>query len=367
MSPVKMHIAKFWALQLIAWAAYALVSFTGALPYVRSVPHLDSVRSLLANRLAFIAVGICGTGLLRSLYRSDRWQKASLLHTGLMAASSSYLLGLCATAAGNLARWSTGGLYLGGWAIFGGAVSASAVFMAWNACYLAVRAHYRMEQERENALLADAKAQEAQLAALRGQLSPHFLFNALNSIQALIGEEPCRAQFAVEKLASLLRCSLRQSTGGKTRLSEELDSIRQYLSLEKIRFEDNLLVKTEIEPQTESMAIPGFLLQPLVENAVKHGMQTSEMPLQLTIRAGLEGSSLCIEVANSGKWREGETLLGDDPNRGIGLRLVRDRLELSYPGRHRFERCSEDGRVTQRIEIQNMIKEVFDAPLRFIS
>jgi two-component system LytT family sensor kinase len=348
----KFRVSQFWALQSIAWPAYGLVSFGGALPYVGAVPHLDSVSSLIANRIAFVAVGMsCGV-LLRIVYRRERRRPTSLVRTVILIVFPSFFYGLAATAASNAARHAAGGMYMRGWAIFGGAISASAIFLAWSACYWGARAHLDIQRERQNALSANAKAHEAQLAALRGQLNPHFLFNSLNSIQALITEEPSRAQFAVEKLASLLRYSLRQTGGGEASVLEELEVINQYLAIEKIRFEEKLVVETEIEPGAQRFMVPGFLFHPLVENAIKYGMQTSSMPLKRRIYAAMIGNLLCFEIANTGSWKESGH--GQNSGLGFGLQLVRERLEQAYPKCHRFARTSENGWVTQRIEIQHI-------------
>jgi two-component system LytT family sensor kinase len=352
-SPIS-SVSRFWAFQFAGWAAYGLVSFGGALPYVGTSPHLGSVSSLAANRVAFAVVGIVTTSALREVYRREQRMRTIHVRTILLVVLSSYVFGIAAVVAANLARYAAGGTYMGGWTMFGGAVTASMVFLAWNACYFAIDAHTNVERERENALRAQSQAQEAQLAALRSQINPHFLFNALNSIQALIGEDHRMAQFAVERLATLLRYSLRQTNGGTVSVSEELHGIGEYLALEKIRFEENLIVKTEMEPKTEQVQIPGFLFHPLVENAIKHGMQTSAMPLRVSIRAVAEDSSLRFEVANTGQWIQPEPELASNAGAGIGLKLVRERLALAYPGNHRFERIAGDGWVTQRIEIHNV-------------
>jgi two-component system LytT family sensor kinase len=262
--------------------------------------------------------------------------------------------GVVATGTANLARQAVSGIHTGGWAaLFGGAVSGAAVFLAWSACYFAVRAQQDMQREKQDALRAKAAAHEAQFAALRGQVNPHFLFNSLNSIQALIRENPARAQDAVGELAALLRYSLRQTGQDEVSFSEELEVIEKYLSIEKIRFEEKLLVRLEIEPRAGQYCVPGFLFHPLVENAIKYGMLTSAMPLQLRIRAESFQNSLRFEIANTGQWLgpgEGPAL---SPGSGLGLRLVRERLEQSRPGQYRFDCVAENGWVTQRIEIAN--------------
>jgi len=328
----------------------------GALPYLGTTPHLDSVRSLATNRVAFVIIGIVCTSVFAGAHRRNQRRNTSLIRTALVLILWSCAFGVVTSMAANLARYAAGGTYLGGWTALGGTVSAVVVFLAWSACYLAANAHADMERERENTLQAQAKAQEAQLNALRGQINPHFLFNALNSIQALIVEDRQLAQVAVEKLAILLRHSLRQTDGDVTSVAEEMDGIGEYLALEKIRFEEKLVVETEVASGVDRVRVPGFLFQPLVENAIKYGMRTSAMPLRVRIRATAKDDSVCFEVANTGKWISPEVSKrnGAHATGGRGLQLVRDRLALSYPGRHRFRRTSQDGWVTQRIEIDRV-------------
>jgi two-component system, LytTR family, sensor kinase len=351
-SLLERRISRFWTLQFIVWMAYGLISFAGALPYVGLVPHLDSVRSAFIHRAMFSAVGLLSTGLLRLIYQRECERATSLFRTAVTVVLLSYVAGLAASAGANLAREVVSGKHTGGWAtLFGGAVSASAIFFAWSTCYFAIRAHQEMEKEKQDALRAKAAAHEAQLAALRGQVNPHFLFNSLNSIQALIRENPSSAQAAVGELAGLLRYSLRQNGSAEVCLSEELEAIEKYLSIEKIRFEEKLMVRMEIQPEAEGFRVPCFLFHPLVENAVKYGMQTSTMPLQLRIRAERCGDSLRFEIANTGKWLENGKSCELSHGAGLGLRLVRERLEQACPGQYQFECLAEKGWVTQRIEI----------------
>ncbi len=262
----------------------------------------------------------------------------------------------------NAARQATGGQAIGGWeSLLGGTVSALAVYLCWCASYFALQNYRDMQSERENALRAEAAAHEAKWMALRGQVNPHFLFNSLNSIQALIDESPARAQNAVGHLASLLRHSLSRSAVAVVPLSEEIEIIQKYLAMEKIRFEENLLVDVEVQPGAELWSIPGLLLHPLVENAVKYGMQTSPLPLQVRIRASIIHESLCLEVANTGHWLQAERKNYFEESTGIGLPLVREHLEHSYSGRYQMTCVVEDGWVVQRIEIAGLGKEEQDA------
>jgi two-component system LytT family sensor kinase len=351
-------LSAFYALNFVAWIAYGLVSFAGTLPYIGLVPHLNSLRSVFVSRAAFALIGLLSTSFLRLFFQRQRKRFASLPETAAWGFPLSYSAGLATTAVANWARQAAGGQAIGGWAsLFGGAISAFAVYLCWCACYFAVQTYRDMQAEQQNALRAKATAHEAQLMALRGQLNPHFLFNSLNSIQALIQESPARAQRAIGQLASLLRHSLGQSTSAVVPLREGIEVILKYLAMEKIRFEENLIVRVEVDPDAAQWTVPGFLLQPLVENAVRYGMQTSSMPLQVCIRASTSNRGLCLEVANTGRWLNAARENYHTEGNGIGLRLVREHLEQSYQGRYQSACFADDGWVVQRIEITGQAKE----------
>ena len=341
----------FAFLNLSAWASYGLLSFFGGLPYVGLAPHLNSVRSLLANRAAFVAMGLLTSAGLRRFLQSRRRPSASMPGTVMWILVLSYAAALIATSVANWARQQAGGQLVGGWASpLGGAMGAFAVFLCWCACYLAVQSYEDAQTERQNVLQARAIAQEARFEALRGELNPHFLFNSLNSIQALIAESPSKAQVAVGHLAALLRHSLSGSKDTAP-LRESMDSIEKYLAMEKIRFEEKLIARIEMDRGLEDWPIPRFLLHPLVENAVRYGMQTSPMPLQVCIRSMKAEGSLCMEVANTGRWLEPVDRREFWEGNGIGLRLVREQLEHAYQGRYESTCIARDGWVVQRIRV----------------
>ena len=355
-------LSTFHALNAGMWIAYGLISFAGALPYIGLVPHLNSIRSVFLSRAVFALAGVVCSSLLRAFFRRQQRRLAPLLASALWALPLSYLAALFSTVLANVARQATGGQAVGGWeSLLGGTVSAFAVYLCWCASYIAFQNYRDMQSEKENALRAEAAAHEARWMALRGQVNPHFLFNSLNSIQALIEESPIRAQNAVGHLASLFRHSLSWSDAAVVPLSEEIEIIQRYLAMEKIRFEENLIIDVDLQPSAEPWFVPGLLLHPLVENAVKYGMQSSPLPLQVRVRAFIVDGSLCLEVANTGHWLEAGRENYFEENTGIGLRLVREQLEHSYRGRYQMTRGTEDGWVVQRIEIAALEKERKDA------
>ena len=221
---------------------------------------------------------------------------------------------------------------------------------AWSALYLVVKNWLSWQKEREKALQSLAFANKAQLEMLRYQLNPHFLFNALNSIRASVNEDGNQARRMITQLSEFLRHSLVSVEKKEISLREELEAAQNYLAIEKIRFEENLEIEYEVENQAEEFMVPYFLLNPLVENAVKHGLQVSPNPLKIKISARLEGESLILEVANTGNLNNLQNLTGTK----IGLKNVRERLEKLFGEKGSFE-LKQDGKfVVAKIEISKV-------------
>lgn len=175
---------------------------------------------------------------------------------------------------------------------------------------------------------AHTTAQQAQLTALRYQLNPHFLFNALNSISALIvTRRNDDAEQMTDKLSSFLRSSLATDPAALVPLAEELSLIEEYLDIEAVRFGDRLNATVECEPEASEALVPGFLVQPLVENAIKHGVSRSKGTVDIDIRASVDHGDLCITVEND---RVRDTTRPPGARAGVGLLNVRQRLQAVY-------------------------------------
>ena len=192
---------------------------------------------------------------------------------------------------------------------------------------------YRRSLEREHSL------SQANLAALRMQLQPHFLFNSLNAIAALVHLDPDAADDMLVALSSLLRLSLETSGEQLLPLGRELEFVRRYLSIEHIRFGDRLCFAFEVAPDTRAALVPAFLLQPLVENSVRHGLEPSGMPGVVKVAAYRNGANLCLSVSDNGiGLPQGRPL-----REGIGLSNTRTRLSVLFDGAASLELCSGEG------------------------
>jgi two-component system LytT family sensor kinase len=213
----------------------------------------------------------------------------------------------------------------------------------WNTA----RIEHRL-QEQEKLLLA------AKIEALKSQINPHFLFNTLTSISSLIRTQPDTARMVINKLSALLRRLLRSHQQFVT-LREELESIDEYLDIEVVRFGPKLHVHKDIEPGTLDIVVPSMILQPLVENSIKHGFARKVGPGTVTIRSFREGGRAVVEVVDDGV---GFVLdrLNQPMSSGIGLANVRERLHVIYGATYQLTLVSEPGQGTRaRIEVPDMV------------
>jgi two-component system LytT family sensor kinase len=191
---------------------------------------------------------------------------------------------------------------------------------------------------------------EAQLQALQRQLHPHFLFNTLHTISALMHRDTEAADAMLARLSDLLRLTLDRLGVQEVSLKEELDFLEKYLEIERTRFGDRLVVDMQIEPETLDISVPNLVLQPLVENAIRHGIAPRMGGGRLQIVARQTGTRLWMMVRDNGPGLSKANL--DAFNRGVGLSNTRSRLEHLYPGNHRFEfHEPSDGGLAVTIEI----------------
>ncbi|PEN09499.1 sensor histidine kinase [Longimonas halophila] len=222
------------------------------------------------------------------------------------------------------------------------------VLLVWSGSYLGITFWYERQVQQQRVLQADAEAQRARLQMLRYQLNPHFFFNALNTINALADESPRRVKEAVHELSGFLRYSLLDEDTLMVSLDEEVQAVKHYFAIETMRFEDDLQVTVDVDPEAAHQTVPAFLVLPLIENAIKHGQHTSPFPLRIHLTASMAESGLRIEVANTGHLR---TDAPTDESTDTGLSNVRARLQAQYPTAHRFTLTEDDGWVHARIEI----------------
>ncbi len=343
----------FWVAQILGWSGIYLVFFfpmrETALASGATMGELVFVNIFGAVLAIVISTGL-GAIYLRI---SDKF-----LH-GIRSVAMVFLL--CATGAllmamiTALGSWSSG---IGPWFPEGVNervffpvylfVQGMTLFGTWSAMFLVALLVERVQIERERAIIASALVNEAQLNVLRSQLNPHFLFNALNSVIGLIGEDSKRADQMVRDIASLLRRALDDTNNSNLKVADEMEFVSLYLRCQKVRFEEQLQITVQVDDSLMEMPFPGMLLHPLVENAVKHGSRKGGV-LHIQITGRQEGHSIVFEVRNTGELADDsrETFSGT----GTGVKTVRERISVMYPISGSFSMEEEEGQVLATLRL----------------
>ena len=241
---------------------------------------------------------------------------------------------------------------------------------AWSALYYAINFYLQIEEQNDQLIRLENQATQAQLAMLRYQLNPHFLFNTLNSISTLVllkQTEPANAMLT--RLSAFLRYTLVNEPTGRVTVAQEVETLQLYLGIERMRFEERLRTQFHIDEAAKPALLPSLLLQPLVENAIKYAVSPQESGAEITITAQLVGPMLRITVSDTGPGLQnsasdnrlsGVTFDGGEPvSTGVGLANIRDRLGQAYGEMHRFEIFDPpDAGFTVLIEIPFERREV---------
>jgi sensor histidine kinase YesM len=239
-----------------------------------------------------------------------------------------------------------GGAFNG--ALFLSAISLNSLLLgAWAALYYGINFYLIIEEQADQLLKLENQATSAQLAMLRYQLNPHFLFNTLNSISTLVLlKQTERANAMLSRLSSFLRYTLANEAIAQVTIEQEVETLKLYLEIEKMRFEDRLRPSFDIDPAVEHARLPSLLLQPLVENAIKYAVTPQEEGAEIAVAARLAGDRVQITVADTGA-ECGDHGLGESGSTGVGLANIRDRLNQAYGEDHRFETQARAGKGFQ--------------------
>ena len=249
------------------------------------------------------------------------------------------------------------------------------VLGAWSALYYAINFFLQIEEQADRLERLELQATSAQLAMLRYQLNPHFLFNTLNSISTLVllkQTEPANAMLS--RLSSFLRYTLINEPAGRVTLAQEIETLKLYLDIERMRFEDRLRTRFDIADDVREALLPSLLLQPLVENAIKYAVTPLEEGAEITVTAQLVGPMLRITVSDTGPGlqlgadpyrpdpaRPGATITdtGEPVSTGVGLANIRDRLAQAYGEEQRFDiQDAPEGGFAVVIELPFEAREV---------
>lgn len=220
--------------------------------------------------------------------------------------------------------------------IVGSIYIPATLLAAWSALYYAINFFVRAEEQSDQLLRLEAQATSAQLTMLRYQLNPHFLFNTLNSISTLVLlKQTEQANAMLSRLSSFLRFTLINQAEAKVLLSKEIETLKLYLDIEKMRFEDRLRVDFRISPRSEEALVPSLLLQPIVENAIKYAVTPKEEGADIIVSANIADDILVLKVSDTGPGINPK-LQNKSLSTGVGMANTKERLIQAYGDQHSF-------------------------------
>lgn len=282
--------------------------------------------SVAIGAVAWCGTGLVGTHLLAWYADHRRWQTIPQLAIPFAVGT------LVLATAMNIARAAVGTLWFHapfqpahGWVAMAHYMQSVLVISVWCAVVVTANEVNRRRSAEMEALRLALIAQTSQFRALRSQLNPHFLFNCLNSLRELIDEDRNRAKRVIDLLSALLRYTLRADRVETVSLKEELGAVEDYLALEKVRFEERLRTRFEIDPQSLGAKLPPMLLQTLAENGVKHGIARLPAGGELAVLTKVIEGNLRVEVTNTGELSD-----ATERSSAVGLDNARERLRLMY-------------------------------------
>lgn len=228
------------------------------------------------------------------------------------------------------------------------------LFTMWSLIYFFYHFFKTYKQEEIKNLQLEAAHREYQLNRLRSQMNPHFIFNAMNGIRALIEEDPAKSKKAITQLSNVLRSSLLMDDKKLIPVQEEVSIVKDYLAIEKARYEERLRINWEIDELKQDRFIPPFILQTLVENAIKHGISKLAKGGELNIKLECKPNGCSILVSNDGKLQQEEQ--NKRNSTGYGLSSTHKRLELLYDDKASFELLERDNKVYAEVFIPEKTK-----------
>jgi len=337
---------QFWIFQLLGWATWVFIVLLFDL--LSGLPESILDRVLVFGLSA--AAGITVTVGLRLIYRLA-WDKGFVVRFLIGWFGSTFAALIWTPIRNYITQTSFGGTIIISSAnglsserleslnLFEGVEGSLLLMLTWSALYFIIKYYQLLQVEQEKSLRSEALAREAQLLMLRYQLNPHFLFNTLNAISTLVlARSTEQANLMLTKLSKFLRYSLDYSPLAMVSLAHEVETSRLYLDIEKVRFAERLKLDFDISADAETALVPTLLLQPLIENCIKHGLLKSESGGTIRISAKVVDGLLLLEVTDDGPGLSTDAELEADivSSSGVGISNIRNRLNEIYSSNHKL-------------------------------
>lgn len=338
------YTRTYWMAQALGWVLFGFISMFAS--------YVDSTLSIRSAAVLLLAVA---SGLLLT-HGVRAWMVANSSGMRIRAARRKWLLFIIPAAAAVQAllqfAWQYFFLHDFNWntiqtgAFFYAAVNWLVIFTVWTALYMLYRYMEKGRQTEIRELKLRALQNEMELTQLKSQLNPHFLFNSLNTMRALVNENPTVAREAITRLSEMLRQTFVAGKKDTITLEEEINLVRDYLSLEKFRFEERLKVEYDIDNGCLSILVPPFMVQTMAENAIKHGVSALTEGGKIRVVVNRQNDIVRIEIRNTGK-----LMPRKQTSTGIGWENTRKRLDLVYGNQAFFTVKEENDEVVCLFQI----------------
>lgn len=362
LSFMRMGNSRYWLFQIVGWGTYALVNIFFAITFKKFNEFF------LTRMMLFIVLGVFFTHLMRAmihqtnlLLRSLNRQIPGFIILTFLTAVVEAVIEVLISNAADLGVGSE----RAGYTFFGRVLlntfNSFVYFFIWNSIYFMYHYVAKSRKQQMDTLRLETMVKELELQTIKAHINPHFIFNSLNSIRALVDENPERARRAITELSNILRSSMAADKSESVSMQRELDIVKDYLALENMRFEDRLQVEYQVESETLTLPVPPMMLQTLVENAIKHGISKQIQGGIVRIISVLKDDFHQLSVQNTGYLNgqhSGSLAVQDYPgnsdlsDRGFGLSSTTNRLHLLYGNKAKFEiKQSTPSLVEARVQI----------------
>lgn len=338
----------YWTFQLGGWFLYGLIQVIGAnIVATKKELLLIDYAPLILEAVFFLLA----THGLRHIIVYRKWLLMSIVAIIPRVILLALLIGVLAfffrvTLIYYIGSWQASLFSLGN--IAGNSFANALLVFIWAVFYFI----YHYFESYNKSLKYEAAIHEIELNNLKSQLNPHFMFNALNSIRAMVDDEPDKSKIAITQLSNILRNSLVTDKKKLTTFDQELTIVKDYLSLESIRYEERLKVNFQIAPESKRFSVPPLMIQTLVENGIKHGISKLKEGGVITIRSSVDNGSLRIQIKNSGHLKNVAVIKGT----GFGIKNTLKRLDLIYGDQATFNIYNKNKEVITELTIPEEVQ-----------
>lgn len=318
-------ISAYWWCQIAGWGANLLVNVFFSWTFRGEITTLFLWRVLILTALGLLLTHLMRTVLLRLNVLQQSFEKQTVYFVTITASVSFLLAFLQQLFYSKFELYEPNEIKFSFTSrLIGNTFNSFVTLLVWNLIYFIYHYVERVRNQQIESLKAESLIRDLQLQTIKSHINPHFIFNSLNSIRALVDENPGRARTAITELSNILRSSMQAEKAETVPFEKELNIVKDYLALEQMRFEERLKVKFEIDEDTLDQPVPPMMLQTLVENAIKHGISKNIAGGEVQIVSRFNDFHHELIVRNTGK------INGGYNNGGFGVSSTLDRLKLMF-------------------------------------